>query len=173
MSLINDALRRAKQAHQESAPPPTSPDPRFRAVDPVTQTGLAAGLLLPALLTAVALLGLFLFWQLSHRGASPAAAPLAVAARTPNSSEVSRASVAAASPAPEVSNTPGRPSFGPAVKTQPESVTTAAPPASTNSVAVASQTDRIQPAAPEPPVQTLPPLKLRNHLQSPASVGDD
>jgi len=65
MSLINDAFRRAKQV-QERAPVLPSPTP----LNPVEHTphGLhGVGVILPVAITVVALLGLFLVWQLYQR----------------------------------------------------------------------------------------------------------
>src|SRR5262249_2223069 len=82
MSLINDALRRAKQAQ----PPPSAPEPS--TLRPVEQTPQSNrhGVLLPVSLGAVALLILLLVWGISRRdGSSAPAQPnssLAVAART-------------------------------------------------------------------------------------------
>lgn len=60
MSLINDALKRARQAHQEnSAPAVRAPD--LRPVEPPQQaTQARPGLLVPAVLVVVALTGLLL-----------------------------------------------------------------------------------------------------------------
>ena len=80
MSLINDALRRAKEA-QKHAPLPRSPDLPFRPVEPPQQSARRGlGLLLPGALAAVALLALLVVWQWTRmRGA---ATPTEVNART-------------------------------------------------------------------------------------------
>jgi hypothetical protein len=79
MSLINDALKRAKEAHQQVSTPP--PDLPFRPVEPSQQPARRSlGLLLPAFLAVVALLVLLLAWQWVQR--IPAAAPTEAAART-------------------------------------------------------------------------------------------
>ena len=94
MSLINDALKRAKRVRQETAEP-TSPNLPFRPVDldpRPARRGL--GLLLPISLAAVALLGLLLLWELSKRDSAKPGQPqesLAVAARTPPSSDAALA----------------------------------------------------------------------------------
>jgi cytoskeletal protein RodZ len=67
MSLINDALRRARQAQQEAPPPPVSPT-HFKPVEPKTppvRHGL--GLLVPVSLGIIALLALLLLWEISKR----------------------------------------------------------------------------------------------------------
>jgi len=66
MSLINDALRRAKEA-QEQAPSPESPQLPFRPVEPaqeVARRGL--GLMLPVAMAGAALLTLFSIWRWSQ-----------------------------------------------------------------------------------------------------------
>jgi hypothetical protein len=84
MSLINDALKRAKQAQQDA--PPADPVTQFRPVEPAIQPARhGLGLILPISLGLVALLALLLLWELSRRGSSPSPAaansPLNVAAR--------------------------------------------------------------------------------------------
>ena len=99
MSLINDALRRAKQA-QEQAPLPTSRDLPFRPVEPAQPSARRGlGLLLPAALAAVALLALLVVWQWTRmRGA---ATPTEVNARTARGPlAATPASAFAARPAP-------------------------------------------------------------------------
>ena len=67
MSLINDALRRAKDA-QRQAPPPPPPDLPFRPVEPAQQNARRGlGLLLPLALVVVALLTLLFAWQWAQR----------------------------------------------------------------------------------------------------------
>lgn len=71
MSLINDALKRVKEA-QHQAPPSASVGPPLRPVEPVAvpaHHGL--GWLLPMALVAVGLLTLLLVWQLAARHNSP------------------------------------------------------------------------------------------------------
>jgi hypothetical protein len=99
MSLINDALRRAKEA-QEQAPVPRSPHLPFRPVEPAQQSARRGlGLLLPAALAAVALLALLVVWQWTRmRGA---AIPTEVNARTAHVPQAATpASALAAQPAP-------------------------------------------------------------------------
>jgi len=73
MSLINDALRRAKEA-TEQAPSPESPELPFRPVEPgqeVARRGL--GLLMPVAMAGAALLTLFSVWRWTqtHRDIRP------------------------------------------------------------------------------------------------------
>jgi hypothetical protein len=71
MSLINDALRRAKQAQKETPAPPVAPVPQLRPVEPLPQAARhGLGLMLPFSLAAIALLSLLLYWELSKRDGS-------------------------------------------------------------------------------------------------------
>ena len=73
MSLINDALKRARQAQQQ-APPPLSPGLQFRPVEPAQQPKRGAGLILPVALAAGAFIVFFLVWHwLQNIGPTPEA----------------------------------------------------------------------------------------------------
>ncbi len=78
MSLINDALKRAKQAQQQAAPPP-APNLELRPVEPGQCTRRGIGLLAPAALALVALMLLLFVWQRSQQPGS--AQPTEVHAR--------------------------------------------------------------------------------------------
>jgi hypothetical protein len=69
MSLINDALKRAKQSQQDT-PLPELPGPQLRPVDPETYVRRGIGLALPIVLATVALLILLFVWQYSQRHAT-------------------------------------------------------------------------------------------------------
>ncbi len=70
MSLINDALRRAKDAQRQVPPPPPNYPP-LRPVEPAQQTARQGlGLLLPIALAVVALLVLLFAWQWVQRNGS-------------------------------------------------------------------------------------------------------
>lgn len=167
MSLINDALRRAKQAHQETAPTTTPPDPHFRPVDPAIPTRRGLGLLLPALLGVVVLLGLFLLWELAHGDSSATSSgPLAVAARTPAPAAVSPRPAAVASPAWSASGMVN-PTPAAVLHPAPEPLSNPAAPESTNKTTVAGQSDTNQPAAAEPVAPAAPPLKLQGITYNP------
>jgi hypothetical protein len=79
MSLINDALKRAKQAQQEAAPPP-APNLQLRPIEPAQYTRQGLGLIVPAALVVMALLLLLLVWQQNQRNGP--AQPTEVQART-------------------------------------------------------------------------------------------
>ncbi|HOX56360.1 MAG TPA: hypothetical protein P5205_07255 [Candidatus Paceibacterota bacterium] len=79
MSLINDALKRAKETQQQVPLPP--PDLPLRPVEPGQQRARhSLGLLLPVALAVVALLGLAFVWQWAQ--SIQASKPNEVAART-------------------------------------------------------------------------------------------
>jgi len=88
MSLINDALKRAKQAQQQNPAPPVGA-PALRPVDPQQQpTQSRPGLMMPAGLAVVAVVGALLLCVLWKKQ-SPSAtvdgpATLTAAARTPD-----------------------------------------------------------------------------------------
>ncbi len=87
MSLINEALKRAKQAHSQNLPPKASVPP-MRPVEPEQPAPAKGfGAVVPIGLAVVAVAGIlifFLIWKRdSSSGSSVASVPLPVAARTP------------------------------------------------------------------------------------------
>jgi hypothetical protein len=101
MSLINDALKRVKEA-QHKAPPSADIGPQLRPVEPAAvpaRHGL--GWLLPFALTAVALLTLLLLWELARKEN-----PLVIRAQPPAQEGSSTANQSPQSPAPSVETTP-------------------------------------------------------------------
>ena len=104
MSLINDALRRAKEAQQPAAPPPTS-NLQFRPVDPAqapSRRGL--GLMLPVVAGVMALLALLLVWQLAGR--HEVAGPVVASAKTPPAAPAIAAEPAASAQEAVVASAP-------------------------------------------------------------------
>jgi len=68
MSLINDALKRAKQAQtQAQASPSVAAGPQLRPVESVAHVNKPFGLLLPAALVVLIGIGLFLVWGRFHK----------------------------------------------------------------------------------------------------------
>ncbi len=67
MSLINDALKRARQA-QTQAPPPVSPGPQLRPVEPPMQSVRKGGLILPLFIAGIVVLVFLLSWNLFRGG---------------------------------------------------------------------------------------------------------
>jgi hypothetical protein len=70
MSLINDALKRAKQA-QTTAPPPSAANLEFRPVDPPVARASSHSVMLAATLAVVLLLAILLIWQMAHNDNTP------------------------------------------------------------------------------------------------------
>ena len=115
MSLINDALRRAKDTQQQTPAPP-SPNLPFRPVEPAPQSaGRGQGLLLPVALVVVALLSLLSAWQWFQQRNSTGTTE--VNARTPR--------VAPAIPSPQRASAPAV-----ASRTQPDATAQPDSPAS-------------------------------------------
>jgi hypothetical protein len=159
MSLINDALKRAKAAQQQVSQPP--PDLPLRPVEPGQQHARHnLGLLLPAALALVALLALFLVWQWARTrqpGGSADVAARAVVPAVPAQPDWSvqpapaPAPVAAPAEAP-VANSTAEPAASPlddAPETDVTAVAPIAPPV----------------AAPAPPKPA--PLRLQGILFNP------
>jgi len=165
MSLINDALRRAKQAA-----PPASPAPVFRPVEPAPQPPKhSLGMLLPVALVVVALLTVFLLWKLAGHDGSTSAGPgsrLTVAAR-PLPSADANVSVPEHSPEPATAPpvvTPA-PIPKPAVETSVSTSAIATEPATgfaTNLASVATSADTNHPIVTE-----AAPLKLQGIVFNP------
>src|SRR5437899_9884307 len=94
MSLINDALKRAKQAQTPATPPP-APHLHFRPVEPDQTARHGFGLMMPVAFALVALLILFLVWELAQHNASTKQP-----ASNPRSDLVARAASPPTAPAP-------------------------------------------------------------------------
>ena len=146
MSLINDALKRAKQA-QEQAPPPSTPGPQFRPAEPAQFARHGVGFMLPVGLALVALLTLLLVWQLSRNHDSVRALQAGPPAASP-----------AAPPAtPMVAAPPATPPASPV--TEPAATAPSAPATPAAAVAETSSTNSPAPAEISPPKP--PPLRLQ------------
>jgi hypothetical protein len=142
MSLINDALKRAKQA--PAPPPPTGP--HLRAAEPAQYARHSLGLLVPVSLAIVALLGLFFAWRLHQR--QEVVKPVEVRAQTATVGvNHSAAPDTAVAPAPQPTPVPPPPVSPPPAPTE-----TASAPAATNSPASASSNtvSTLEPPKPAP-----------------------
>jgi cytoskeletal protein RodZ len=168
MSLVNDALRRAKEAQQQAAPPPPS-QMQFRPVEPGQQVRRGLGFIMPATLAVVALLLLVLAWRWTqeHKMAGPrevrAVTPTEV--QTTAAPQLVPAPTAATRTAPPSepsatakSELPSTPAPGmPDAAGASESAATAGPAAAKESENEATNSAAIAPApAPKPP-----PLRLQ------------
>lgn len=179
MSLINDALRRAKQARPEQ-PAPTTPNLPFRPVELEAQPARrGVGLLLPVSLAVVALLTLLFLWELlkreSSRAPSQSKGELAVAARTLPPSEPATAEPPAVTSSPEpvalgsgrLKSVSEKPSPAPVNSTSPNLALTQG---TSGTSSVASGEDSVETnsaAATEPAPPTPAPLKLQSIVFNP------
>lgn len=177
MSLINDALKQARQAQAQTTAPVRS-GPQLRPAEPARQCARGAGLALPAAFAVVAMLALlFVGWVYRQSGSArlpqAAAPPQPVAQTKPVQPAVAPAAPVAATPAEIVRANPPAPApTAPASAATPIALAlgSSAPaaaiapsPASTNlTTAAASATNVTNPpaladdAAPKPA-----PLKLQ------------
>jgi hypothetical protein len=151
MSLINDALRRAKEAQEQAPRAPTPPLP-FRPVEPAQQRARRGpGVLVPATVLVAALLGFAVVWHWTQTRSS--ATPTEVNARMAMVQPVTIPALAP--PAPVSANSAA-----------PEGKTAAAPV--DNQIADMEEDDAPDASAPtevEPPQP--PPLKLQGILYNP------
>lgn len=110
MSLINDALKRAREAQQQAPAPPLA-EPQLRPVEPEKHTRHNVGLLILAALALIALGGLVLVWQISRKHSEdiqqvsaktpPATAPTGEPSSTPGSTTATVPTTKAAATAAE------------------------------------------------------------------------
>jgi hypothetical protein len=172
MSLINDALKRAKEAHQQVPVPPA--DLPFRPVEPAQQSARRSlGLLLPVALAVLALLVLFLAWQWVQRSAAPK--PLEAAALTPPAlatapAQAIPAPVAAPGAVPVPASQP-KPPAPAAAATPAVGTADGAPDSPVVDVQESPVTNSVPVAAPEPPKPV--PLRLQAiffHPKRPSAI---
>jgi hypothetical protein len=177
MSLINDALKRAKQAQQQ-APPPAELELQFRPADPAAESAPGPGLSIVAVLVTVAIFGGIGFWYFSgpkspaRARSVPTESPTAPADANASRGEVSASPAEFPAKAAHVSETsvasPAETAGASpvAVVTQPAIPATSTEPASsaTNSQSVAG-TNGTAVAQPSPPQPA--PLKLQGIVFNP------
>jgi hypothetical protein len=181
MSLINDALRRAKQVQQEAHAPLAGPP--LRPVDPPVYVRHGVGIIVPVSMTLVALLGLLLLWQIYQRRDAIKQAEANSQATTPAQEKASaQPQPPIATPSPQTS---GKPTVTAVSSTKHED---AKPPVVTPTLAAAnptpvdsgaaatlsstnaaSQTSVVSNAAPavEPAVPKPEPLRLQGIVFNP------
>lgn len=150
MSLINDALKRTKEAQQQNAPPASGPP--LKPADPaVTKAAGNSKSLLYIMVACVVVGNAFLFIYLKDGDRKPTAA------------QPTSPIAAAPAPVPTVPATPAPtpPAAVSTVTANPPPVTASALP-ETNAVAAAP----IIPAQPEPPKPA--PLKLQSIIYNPS-----
>jgi hypothetical protein len=149
MSLINDALKRANAAQQQTTPPPI---PRLQPAESSQYARHSVGLMVPAALVLIALVGLFLVWQRAEHARlvqAVAASRLNVAAGDGNP-EGSSPMATNALPA-AITNVSPQPGETPA----PASAPAPAPQAPGATASVGGVTNSV--AAPPPPSKPAPP----------------
>ncbi|HWH68122.1 MAG TPA: hypothetical protein VNT26_01945 [Candidatus Sulfotelmatobacter sp.] len=167
MSLINDALKRAKQAQQQALPP-VSPGPQLRPVEPTHATRRGIGLLLPFGLGLVALLALFWLWQLSQKNVlARSAEPKPSASARQNAASPAETAPAASATSP-TSATGTASNFAPAPAPLGSSATavpamiTSNNPTAPNLVSSQAAQTNLNPI----PAETLPPKPAPLKLQA-------
>ncbi len=146
MSLINDALKRAKQAQQE-AQPPSSPNTDLRPIEPRQYARPGVGLAVPALLGLASLVLLVLLWQAAKNGSTNDVLPVNARAKVPGVTTPIPAPIA-----PLVGVAPPAPAPAPA----PVSAT---PSNTTPVVANDAPTNPVPVVAIAPPAPALPRLQ--------------
>ena len=177
MSLINDALKRARAAQQQASPPST-PNLPFRPVEAAQQgpgRGLGLGVLVS--MAVVALMALLFAWQLVQSlGSKGPATVKATTATVPQPAAASQPSAApavasAAAPSAAAQPSPARQPVSPpgavtaTAKASPPDA--AAPPASPP-LASAPQNEATNAAAVTPPSPPKPaPLRLQGIVFTP------
>lgn len=132
MSLINDALRRAKDA-QPKAPPP-APGPQFRPIEPAQTAKQGIGIVLPVGIILIVLIGVAVVWLIRPK---PVPIQAAVAPRPAAVNPVPETRLQPTPPASAVAIPAPAPSAAPAVAARPVepapvapvTVTTPPPPA--------------------------------------------
>lgn len=157
MSLINDALKRTKEAQQQNPPPAGGPP--LKPVDPaVTKAAGNSKSLLYIMVACVVVGNAFLFIYLKDGDKKPATIPstLAPAVATPATAPVSP-TPAVTTPSP----TPAKPEPAPAVAANPTPVP--APAVIESNAPAASPAIVAQPEPPKPA-----PLKLQSIIYNPA-----
>ena len=160
MSLINDALKRAKEAQQQ-APPPPSTQMQFRPVEPAQRARHGLGLLVPAALAVVALLALIFVWQWAQ--ARTAAEPREARALPRPAPSLRTRSPAVAAPAAQPSP-PAQPSPRPDAVTDVANllpVTSSTTPASPPLAQEQESNDTNSAAIAPPPPPKPAPLRLQ------------
>jgi hypothetical protein len=103
MSLINDALKRAQEAQSQTQAAP-QPGPAMRPAEPTSYAWHGVGLMVPAALALVAVLILFLVWELSRKGSEKPQEVRAAAGTNPQTEVAQPAPVS-----PPVTETAPRP----------------------------------------------------------------
>jgi hypothetical protein len=161
MSLINDALRRAKQA---PPPPPPAATAEFRPVEPPQPARRSFGML-PMALLVCALLAVGLYFHFFQGRTSPQKSQLVVQAKTPLSAKAAEPAASSPSPSPVSTPTPAPAPMPPAPASAPSEKVTLplTPPPPPPPVAVA-------PPPIAPPVADIPQETVISNAPAPAEI---
>ncbi len=162
MSLINDALKRAKQAQQEAPPPPPS-NTDLRPVEQRQYGRPSVGLAVPVLLGIASLVLLFLLWQTARN--SNLQTTLEVNARTKTPAPAPAQT--SAEPAPRVPTTqPVSPAPAPSAAVAASTAHDPTAQVSSNALPVAA-TAIVEPSTnPVPVLAVTPPKPALPKLQA-------
>jgi hypothetical protein len=161
MSLINDALRRAKQAQPSR---PTARSPQFRTVEPSGPARRGIGAMLPTALVATALLALLLLWQMpKNRVSTP---PPQLAESRTQTSPADRAELVPAPPPAPAPLLPPAPAVVPTNPAPAVAVLPPVPPPPATTVQPEIVVTNPPPVA-EAAVAKSPPLKLQGIFYDP------
>ncbi len=179
MSLINDALKRAKQAQQKNPPPPDA-GLQFRPVEPGRDRNERPGTLMPVVLTVMVAVTAILLWQAFRTrdsiqqspnvaNTSPALQPEAIGP-APASKPAASAPTTASPPAPAAQPiAEGKPAAITASATPQASVAqtanTASPPVSAAGETTSTNNAPVAVNEPAPPKPA--PLKLQGIFYRP------
>ena len=133
MSLINDALKRARHAQRKEAPPP-APGLLLRAVEEAPPKSSGTGIWLPLAVAVVVVIGLVVFWAVNLGEADSKVGPVTMQETTGSPAAAETASM------PEPPAILPEPKPEPATSVGPEDSPPVgfAPPATTNAMAPAS-----------------------------------
>jgi len=159
MSLINDALKRAKQAQQQPAAAPPAAPIQFRPVEPEAPPPRGPAVALPVTLAGAALLILLCAWIFVRRGAEPK-----LVAAKPRASGSESAARAAQSESEKAAPEPAAPEQVAVVGTQPTpkpSAIPTAPQSDSGSHAASPGAVASVPAATDVIIPQPEPLKFR------------
>jgi hypothetical protein len=160
MSLINDALKRAREA-QEKTPLRAAPGPPLRPAEPAPRKSGGPGLLILAIAVVT---GGFLMWQISRVASSgPAEPEMAMASSAPlaEASEATRALVPATIETPRVPETSASmPAAAPPVDLRPADATAVSDAASIGATELVPVSAIEEAAAVEPAPKPVP-LRLQ------------
>jgi hypothetical protein len=150
MSLINDALKRAKQA-QQNGPVLPGPSPHLRPIESAEPEHQGLGLVVPAALAVVALLLLFFVWQWARAGAASKVTEVRAQTTEATAPSLGRPNLGSSNQGISRTESPVTDSRTSTAPTAPTSPGNASPRANSGGPNQASETASAKPAAVGPP----------------------